>query len=83
MFIDGASSTWSGDCSGVPQGFLLGRLFFIIFISDLPSLVLPGDTIALYGDDYKSSRTRHSDEDLELLQQDLKNLERCSTLNGM
>ena len=60
---------------------MLGRLFFIIFISDLPSLVLP-DTIALYAEDYKSPRIRHSDEDLELLQQDLRNLERYSTLNG-
>ena len=81
--IDGASSSWSDVCSGVPQGSLLGPLFFIIFISDLPSVVLPGNTIALYADDCKSSRIIDSAEDLELFQQDLENLERWSSLNGM
>ena len=42
-------------------------LFFIIFISDLPGVVLPGNTIALYADDSESSRIIYSDEDLELL----------------
>ena len=67
MLIDGASLSWSRVCSGVPQGSLLGPLFFIIFTSDLSSVVLPGNTIALYGDDCKSSRIIDSDEDLELL----------------
>ena len=62
---------------------MLGALFFIILIGDLPSVVLPCNTIALYVDDYKSSRTIDFDEDLELFQQDLENLERWSTLNGM
>ena len=83
MLIDGVSSSWSEVCSGVPQGSLLGPLFFIIFISDLPSVVLPGNTIALYADDCKSSRIIDSAGDLELFQQDLVNLEGWSTLNGM
>ena len=62
---------------------MLGPLFFIILISDLLSVVLPFKTIALYVDDYKSSGTIDFDEDLELFQQDLENLERWSTLNGM
>ena len=66
-----------------PQGSLFGALFFIILISDLLSVVLPCNTIALYVDDYKSSRTIDFDEDLELFQQDLGNLERWSTLNSM
>ena len=63
--------------------FNVGHLFVIIFISDLPGVVLPGNTIALYADDCESSRIIDSDEDLEILQQDLENLERWSTLNGM
>ena len=51
-----------------PQGSLLGALFFIILISDLPSVVLPCNTIALYVDDYKNSKTIDFDEDLELFQ---------------
>ena len=61
MLIDGASSSWSGVCSGFPHGSLLGPLFFIIFISDLPSVVLPGNIIALYADVWKSSRIIDSD----------------------
>ena len=60
-------------------GSLLGLLFFITFISDLPSV----NIIALYADDCKSSRIIDSNEDLELLQQDLGNLKRWSTLNGV
>ena len=56
VVLDGVSSSWSEVSSGVPQGSLLGPLFFVIFISDLPEAVLPGNTIALYADDYKSSR---------------------------
>ena len=79
--INGASSFCSGVCSGVPPGSLLGPLF-IIFISDLPRVVIPGNTIALYADDCKSLRIIDSDEDLEFLQRDLENLEKWSTVDG-
>ena len=65
------------------SGFLVVPLFFIIFIRDLPSVALPGNTIALYADDCKSSRIIDPDEDLALLPQALENLEKWSTLNGM
>lgn len=54
--LDVVSSSSSEVSSGVAQGSLLGPLFFVILISDLPEAVLPGSTIALYADDYKSSR---------------------------
>ena len=69
--LDGISSSWSDVSSGVPQGSLLGPLFFVIFISDLPEVVLPGSTIALYADDCKCSRIIDTAGDLELFQQDL------------
>ena len=71
VVLDGISSSWSDVSSGVPQGSLLGPLFFVIFISDLPELVLPGSTIALYADDCKCSRIIDTAGDLELFQQDL------------
>ncbi|PFX27691.1 RNA-directed DNA polymerase from mobile element jockey [Stylophora pistillata] len=46
-------------------------------------VVLPGNTIALYADDCKSSRTIDSADDIEIYHQDLENFERWSTLNGM
>ena len=48
VVLDGVSSFWSEVSSGVPQGSLLGPLFFVKFITDLPETVLPGNTIALY-----------------------------------
>ena len=56
VVLDGQSSAWSVVPSGVPRGSLLGPLFFVIFISDLPDVVMPGNTIALYADDCKTSR---------------------------
>ena len=53
------------------QGFsLLGPLFFVIFISDLPEVVLPGNTIALHADDCKCSRIIDAADDQDLFQED-------------
>ena len=48
------NDTFSGGLevfSGVPQGAILGRLFFLVFINDLPSCVM-SSTFG-YADDYK------------------------------
>ena len=47
MPLEGVSSSWSGVSSGILQGSLLGPLFFVIFICDLPEAVLPGNCITL------------------------------------
>ena len=57
-------------------------LFFVIFRSDLPTAVLPGNTVALYADGRKRLRIAvDSAVDLELFQQDLDNLHGWSSLN--
>ena len=83
VVLDGISSSWSNVSSGVPQGSLLGPLFFVIFISDLSEVVLPGSTIALYADDCKCSRIIDTAGDLELFQQDLDSLHQWSVRNFM
>ena len=41
VVVDGQSSACSVVPSGIPQGSLLGPLFFVIFISDSPDVVMP------------------------------------------
>ena len=41
---------------GRTLGPLLDPLFFVIFIGDLPEVVMPGNYVSLYADDFKTSR---------------------------
>ena len=61
----------------------MGPLFFVIFICDLPEAVLPGNCIANYADDCKSSRIVNSASDQNMFQEDLDNLHRWSLRNFM
>ena len=81
--LDGVSSTWLEVPSGVPQGSILGPLFFAVFISDLPDVVLPGNIIALFADDCNTSRFIDDASDQVCFQQDLDNLLQWSIRNAM
>ena len=70
VVIDGYSSSLSEITSGVPQGSILGPLFSVIFINDLPDVVCSNNTIALYADDSKMFRVIDCDEDLIYFQED-------------
>ena len=83
VVIEGLSSSWTVIPSGVPQGSLLGPLFFVIFISDLPNVVTAGNTIALYADDCKTSRVINCQSDYQVFQSDLDNLYSWSQQNLM
>ena len=83
VVIDGYSSSLSEITSGVPQGSILGPLFFVIFINDLPDVVCSNNTIALYADDSKIFRVIDCDEDLIYFQEDHDKLHQWSQRNRM
>lgn len=64
MVVNGSSFNWSTVLSGVPQGTVLGLILFLLFINDLPSVVLPN--VKLFADDsvlyrrIKSSADHHT-----------------------
>ena len=57
--------------SSVPQGSLLGPLFFLVY-KDLPRVISKGSSIALYADDSKFYRIMNSKEDLTTFQSDIE-----------
>ena len=64
-----------GKCSsGVPQGSILGPLFFVIFISDLSEVVSYESSVALYADDCKAFRVVTCLNDLLMFRDDLDSL---------
>ena len=71
VVIDGSCSSWTEIPSGIPQGSILGPLFFVIFINDISEVVSPGNAIALYADDSKSSRIIECINDQTIFQEDL------------
>ena len=81
VVIDRANSSWCSIMSGVPQGSILGPLFFVIFINDLPEDVTPGNTVSLYADDCKTSRVINCPVDHSLFQSDIDNIYRWSLQN--
>ena len=51
VIVNEAVSNWADVLSGVPQGSVLGPLLFIIFISEIPSLI--NNFVSLFADDTK------------------------------
>ena len=70
VVVDGKCSRWLNITSGVPQGSILGPLFFVIFIRDLPEVVSQESSVALYADDWKAFRLVNCPNDLMMFQDD-------------
>ena len=49
VVLNGQSSSWTPVCAGVPQGSILGALFFLIYINDLSKDI--SSTVKLFADD--------------------------------
>ena len=76
VVLNGESCSWTTVTSGVPQGSVLGPLLFSLFVNDLPSIVR--SPLVLFADDANIYHSIQSDEDYQLLQQDLDSLYKWS-----
>ena len=77
VVIDGVPSSYSNVISGVPQGTVLGPIFFLCFINDLPDPL--SSNIRLFADDAFLYRQIHSIADHKILQHDLDLLSKWSS----
>ena len=82
VYLNGSYSYSSSVQSGVPQGSVLGPLFFIIYINDLPNII-HNSRILTYADDTKIISDVRSVNDTINLQNDLNRIVEWSKDNNM
>ena len=73
--IKGSSFTWKPIKSGVPQGSVLGLIFFIMYVNDIPDIVK--SNMWIFADDTKLFATT---DQTNTLQEDLDNLMKWAEL---
>ena len=83
VVVDGCKSEANKVLSGVPQGTVLGPLFFLIYINDIVQKLTPGTSIRLFADDSLLYREIKTLDDTFVLQKDLDTLQAWETLNKM
>ena len=72
VVVDGATSSFVPDESGVPQGSVLGPCLFLLYINDLPKGLT--STTRLFADDTACHKTINNAADQHDLQRDLDKL---------
>ena len=72
MVINGVSSSWGNVISGVPQGSVLGPLLFFIYINDIDTNLF--SKLCKFADDTKIGRAVATEDEVQLLRDDLKHL---------
>ena len=78
VLVDGQSSDWMQVTSGVPQGSVLGPLFFLVFVNDIDGGLT--SSVRLFADDCAIFRVVSSKQDCDGLQADLDQLYRWTQL---
>ena len=73
--VEGIESNTIKVKSGVPQGTVLGPLFFLLYINDINLNLTTGTKMRLFTDDSLLYRQIKSAEDCEILQEDLNTLQ--------
>ena len=79
VLVDGRESEAKPVLSGVPQGTVLGPLFFLIYINDISKGLSKGTSLILFADDSLLYRQINSPEDCKILQNDLNTLQSWET----
>lgn len=66
LLINSAASEWAPVTSDVPQGFVLGPMLFIVYISDIDAGL--NNLVSKFADDTKSGNSVLSNEDKQSVQ---------------
>ncbi|KAL5251911.1 hypothetical protein ACHWQZ_G014894 [Mnemiopsis leidyi] len=82
VVVNGVHSESAKVVSGVPQGSVLGPLFFLLFINDLEDVV-QHSRVSFFADDTRVSRRINYANDSHLLQADLYSILEWSRCNNM
>ena len=77
--VEGGLSSPTDVISGVPQGYVLGPLLFLIYIDGLSGIQLSGGSIVLFADDLLLHRVVTCIEDFVCVQNDIDEL--CNWLS--
>ena len=82
VLVNGIKSKGENVLSGVPQGTVLGPLFFIIYINDIND-VISHCRIKIFADDSKLIKSINNLEDKNLMEEDIKSVMNWAKNNKM